>query len=172
MCKKRKQLTLFINESESKAIETTREIFNPKQYAIIKSHVTLGREDELEPLEKIIQNLKKLNLKYLTIDLGDVARFSNGKGVIITAIGKNEQYYKLRKLILDSTVEIPKKPEPHITLMHPANSTCTDEIFEQIKKCTYPKKVLFSKISLIEQEIGMKWTILEEFELSTKMEHK
>jgi hypothetical protein len=47
MSKKRIQLTLFVGEPESVAIEHIRKMFNPLQYALIKAHVTLCRADEL-----------------------------------------------------------------------------------------------------------------------------
>ena len=45
---KRKQLTLFLEASEAESIERIRKEFNPKQFALIKSHITLCREDEIE----------------------------------------------------------------------------------------------------------------------------
>lgn len=168
MTKKRIQLTLFLDNIESKEIEGIRKKFNPEQYKLIESHVTLCREDELEQIEKVILNLKKLDFDYVTIDFGKVVRCSNEKGVLIPAIGDNKQFQKLREKILHEVVEKPRTHEPHITLMHPRNSNCTDEIFKQIEKCYFPDKIKFKKISLIEQEIGAKWNVLEEFKLERK----
>jgi 2'-5' RNA ligase len=165
MGKKRMQLTLFIDENISGAIEQIRKEFNPQQYELIKSHVTLCREDELEPVEKVMQNLEKLNFKYIAIDFGHAVRFSDGKGVLIPAMGDNDQFQKLRELILQGVIIDPGNPEPHITLMHPGNSTCSDRIFEQIEKTELPNKLEFRKISLIEQDEKNKWKILKEFEL-------
>ena len=52
-----------------------------------------------------------------------------------------------------------------ITLMHPRNSTCNDEIFEEIKNIPFPTKLTFKRISLIEQEINKEWKIIKEFDL-------
>ena len=49
--------------------------------------------------------------------------------------------------------------------MHPRNSVCTDEIFRQIQQIEFPKTLAFSKISLIEQQDGNKWQVIEEFNL-------
>lgn len=87
---KRIQLTLFIDETESKEIEQIRQEFNPEQYQLIKSHITLCREDEIEQIEKVILNLKRLKFNCLTIAFGKVVRFSNEKGVLIPAIGNCE----------------------------------------------------------------------------------
>jgi 2'-5' RNA ligase len=166
MSKKRIQLTLFTDEKESKAIEKIRKEFNPEQFELIKSHVTLCRETELEPLENLIQTLEALDYKYITINFGPPVRFCNGKGVLIPAIGDTDQFQKLRELILSGIIIDQGNPTPHITLMHPRNSTCTDGIFEQIENTGFPDKLAFRKISLIEQEEKNKWKILKEFELN------
>ncbi len=165
MHKKRIQLTLFIDEKEAEAIEKIRKEFNPKQYELIKSHVTLCREDELDQIEKVILNAEKLNLDGIIINFGEPVRFLNGKGVLIMAAGNNKPFQELRKKILHGTTLSVTTHQPHITLMHPRNSTCTDAIFKQIAAHHFPHKIKFSKITLIEQEAGMKWNILKEFDL-------
>ena len=162
---KRLQLTLFIDADESQLIEKIREKFNPEQSKLIKAHVTLCREDELEQIEKVISSLEKLDVGHITIDIGNVIRFSDGAGVLIPAISDNQQFYQLRETVLQGLIEQPRKQEAHITLMHPRNSTCTDAIFEQIEKIQFPNKIEFRKISLIEQGIGKKWNVLREFAL-------
>jgi 2'-5' RNA ligase superfamily len=169
MLKKRIQLTLFVSEKDSLQIEKIRQQFNPAQYALIKSHVTLCREEELEQLERVIDNLEKLEHEAITIEFGSAVRFANGAGVLLPAIGKHDEYHQLRKKILCGITDKPGTPEPHITLMHPRNSLCTAEVFEQIKGRTLPAKLTFSTISLIEQEPGMKWQVLREFMLKSKV---
>lgn len=162
---KRTQLTLFINEKDSAEIEKIRKEFNPEQYKLIKSHVTLCREDELNPIEKVLEALNNLKQRPITIDFDVVTRFADGKGVLLPASGNNQQFFDLRKAILQNTNHNPAKQEPHITLMHPRNSTCDDRIFEQIQKFEIPGQLIFHKISLIEQIDGGPWSILQEFEL-------
>jgi hypothetical protein len=168
MLKKRIQLTLFVSENDSVQIEKVRKQFNPAQYALIKSHVTLCREEELEQLEMVIDNLEKLEHDAITIAFGNAVRFANGAGVLLPAISSLDAYHNLRGEILQYIINKPGTPEPHITLLHPRNSLCTDEIFEQIKRYSLPAAITFSTISLIEQEPGMKWQILREFELRNK----
>ncbi len=168
MLKKRIQLTLFISENDSVQIEKIRKEFNPVQFALIKSHVTLCREEELEQLEMVIDKLEKLEHEAITIDFGSVVRFANGAGVLLPAIGHQKEFYNLREQILHGIIGNLGKPVPHITLMHPRNSLCTDNIFEQIKNYNLPAKLTFSTISLIEQEPGMEWQVLREFELRNK----
>ncbi len=166
MKQRRKQLTLFIDESQSEAIEEIRLTFNPKQYALIKSHVTLCREDELEELGFILRALSSLNHAPIVLPLGSIKRFAENKGVLIPTIGENIDFHHLRAKILTGLVDVPRIQKPHITLMHPRNSTCTDQIFDTIKQISLPQRLLFTKISLIEQEIGKKWHTLSEFELA------
>jgi 2'-5' RNA ligase len=163
MSNRRIQLTLFVSENESGIIERLREEFNPEQYALIKSHVTLCREDELETIEKITQQLTVLNHGLITIDFRKATRFSEGKGVLLPSRGDNKSFQELRATILAGLTGKRRMHEPHITLMHPRNSTCTDEIFEQIEKFILPGRLTFRKISLIEQADGNKWEVLREF---------
>jgi asparagine synthetase B (glutamine-hydrolysing) len=162
---KRIQLTLFIDGNEATEIERIRKEFNSEQYDLIKAHVTLCREDELEQIEKVITNLKKSDHACITVYFVNPVRVSDGKGVLLSGAGNNEPFQNLREKILNGIIETPRIHEPHITLMHPRNAACTDEIFAQIEKYSFPKRIEFKKISLIEQEPGMKWSVLKEFEL-------
>ncbi len=159
----RRQLTLFVNPTDAQEIEVVRKRFNPIQQALIACHVTLCREDELENLYAIIANLKKLEAPAISISFGPVTRFEQGKGVMLPAYGENESFHQLRSKILTGVVETIRKPEPHITLMHPRNASCTDEIFANIQKQNFPSKIAFTQISLIEQIDGGKWSVLQEF---------
>ncbi|MEZ4685975.1 MAG: 2'-5' RNA ligase family protein [Bacteroidia bacterium] len=167
MERNRKQLTLFINEPNG-SIEKIRAKFNPVQYNLIKAHITLCREDEIEPIGEIIQRIKSISLERpIRIELGKAERFADGKGVYISSLGNNKEFEELRKLVLGQR-ELKKEQVPHITLMHPRNSTCTDPIFEQIKNYDFPSELQFEKVSLIEQIHGGKWHILQEFEILQK----
>lgn len=167
MNSRRIQLTLFVGENYSGEIETIRRKFNPLQYSLIRSHVTLCRENELEQIERVLHNLERQNYTPVTIEFGNVIRFSEGKGVLIPANGSNDQFYDLRKQVLDGVIANPGNHEPHITLMHPRNSTCTDETFDQIGRISLPKKIEFTKISLIEQKEHTRWNILREVEINS-----
>ena len=164
-CMSRTQLTLFLPAPASIQIEAIRRIHNPAQYALIKAHVTLCREDELMPIEAVLRNLASLEQAAITVDFGPVVRFSEGKGVMLPAIGNKEPFQQLRAAILRGIIENPRRHEPHITLMHPRNSTSTDAIFEQIARHVFPTSIQFGKISLIGQEMGKEWQVLQEFEM-------
>lgn len=67
---KRRQLTLFLLESESFEIENCRKKFNFEQYKIIKGHITLCREDEIEQIDKIRANIGNLNFDSFDLEFG------------------------------------------------------------------------------------------------------
>ena len=163
MHKTRQQLTLFITD-QNEAIEKIRAEFNPIQYRLIGAHVTLCREDEIETLDKVVRNIKSLNLdEPIRIEFGSPERFDNGKGVLIPARMKSNEFYELRKAVLNGINEFPNENLPHITLMHPRNSTCTDMIFSQIKNYKLPTELSLDTISLIEQTNEGRWTVVEQF---------
>lgn len=159
----RKQLTLFIGEPESEIIEKVRGKFNPFQSELIRCHVTLCREHEIDRLDLIKENLNSLTYKKLTIQFGNAVRFNEGKGVLLPANEESSEFQQLRKHILKGIVNDPEKPLPHITLIHPRNAICTDVVFDEITELTFPETITFDRISLIEQVNGKKWNILEEF---------
>lgn len=159
------QLTLFVDEKHSVAIEGIRQHFNPQQYRLIKAHATLCREDEIEPIEAVLYNLTKQILPKISISFGRAIRFSDGNGVLLPANDNLHSFRTLRSQVLHGIIEAPRNHEPHITLMHPRNSTCTEEIYQQIAKITLPSCITFEKISLIEQLDQGPWKIIQEFDL-------
>jgi 2'-5' RNA ligase len=161
----RRQLTLFIPDG-NETIEKIRATFNPIQYNLIPAHVTLCREHEINPVEKAIENIRFITRdKPIRIAFNPPERFDNGRGVFIPAKKENTDFHELRKTVLKGLVEFPLEYLPHITLMHPRNSTCTGTIFEQIKRYELPTELIFDTISLIEQHNGGRWVIIEQFPL-------
>lgn len=162
--KTRRQLTLFLDPVAAEPLEILRKAFNPAQHALIKAHATLCREDELEALDLVIENIAKIQREPFTLEFGAPIRFSEGNGVLLPAIGDLSPFHQLRADILRGIFENPRIQEPHITLIHPRNASCTDAIFAQIQQAALPRTFVFSKISLIEQEIGKVWKVLPAFE--------
>ena len=161
----RRQLTLFLDQADAGTIEHIRNQFNPRQSELIKSHVTLCREKEIGNIERVLGNLIRLEEIEISIQFGPVIRFDEGKGVLIPGQGNNLRFQQLRARILQGVIDRPEKHAPHITLMHPRNSCCTDDIFHQIAKMTLPQRLIFQKISLIQQEENSPWEIIREFDL-------
>lgn len=162
----RRQLTLFLAHKDAENIEKVRELFNPIQSSLIKSHLTLCREDEIENMDAVIHNLTHLQSGTITISIGEVERFDNNKGVLLPIQSGNVDFQGLRQAILSGIIENPRQLVPHITLMHPRNSTCTTEIFSEIQKVNFPTQLTFSSISLIEQINDEKWQVVKEFPLN------
>ncbi|MCX6318900.1 MAG: 2'-5' RNA ligase family protein [Bacteroidetes bacterium] len=163
----RRQLTLFVQPDDATVIEQIRQTYNPLQYEIIKAHVTLCREDEIENLDHVLSNLHviKKTQPGISIEFGKVSRFDNGKGLFLPAGNDSYDFDNLRRQVLSGIIQHPRKQAAHITLMHPRNSTCTDSIFELVSQCDFPAKLQFRQISLIEQENGGSWKTLMNFEL-------
>ena len=159
----RRQLTLFVNKKDAQEIENIRKRFNLEQYNLIDSHVTLCREDEIENLSIVLDNLQQLDIPKIVIQFEKVTRFDNGKGVLIPSSGNNEEFHHLRSKVLTGLNMPVRRHEPHITLMHPRNCTCTDEIFKAIQKINLPISLSFDTISLIEQLNGGQWQTLETY---------
>jgi hypothetical protein len=164
----RRQLTLFVETKDAEQIELIRQEFNPRQFEIIKAHVTLCREDEILNLENVKSNLIFLTQTDINIEFGKIERFDNGKGLFLPATNDNEEFDNLRRRVLSGIIDNPRKQKAHITLMHPRNSTCTDNIFRQLGTINLPTKLNFKKISLIEQKGCGKWKILQEFNLTAR----
>ncbi len=161
----RRQLTLFLDYKYSFEIEKIRKQFNPIQYSLIKSHVTLCRDEELDEIVSVLKNLQDLNYLPIELAFGNVTRFSNGDGVMLASFGDVSAFEGLRKAILKNIISEPKELHPHITLMHPRNSKCNDEIFRIIKRHLFPETIYFNEISLVEQVKGGKWNIVDKFDL-------
>lgn len=159
----RRQLTLFVKKEDAAVIESIRSRFNPVQQELIDSHVTLCREDEIADLEKVLKNLRTNKLNAITIQFGPAIRFENGNGVLLPATGDNHVFQQLRLKILEGTASSIRRQDPHITLMHPKNATCTDEVFEIIQQTIFPQALSFAEVSLIEQINGGAWKMLDNF---------
>jgi 2'-5' RNA ligase len=162
----RRQLTLFVDPKDAINIEQIRNEFNPRQFEIIKAHVTLCREDEIQDLDMVISNLMLYTRtkSSFIIEFGPMERFDNGKGLLLPATKDHQDFKTLRKKVLSGLTDNPRDQKPHITLMHPRNSTCNDHIFQQIGKVALPTKLAFQQISLIEQEVdGGPWKTLKIF---------
>lgn len=160
------QATLFIDEPFKESIEKIRRKYNPIQYDLIDCHITLLRDDELTDIEKVTNNLLELNEHTLEIDFGKLLRSDGGKGLLIEGKGSNNSFHSLRaKLLANTQTNNISILHPHITLIHPRNGNCTDEVFDELKKQKLPSRIAFKTISIIEQINGGKWNIVNQFNL-------
>ena len=99
-----------------------------------------------------------------------VGQFADGRGVLLPATGDQPGFHALRRAALSDVVERPRLLEPHVTLMHPRNSTCTDAAFAAIVARALPQRLTFATVSLIEQADGGPWRVLEVFALTDAAE--
>ncbi|MBL0133793.1 MAG: 2'-5' RNA ligase family protein [Chitinophagaceae bacterium] len=162
----RTQLTLFVSPA-NEAIEKIRANYNPVQYALIPAHVTLCREDEILEMDKVTENMRSIKMDSpLSIKFGKAERFNEGKGLWLPAIGNLDSFNNLRKTLLKGIIDSPRPALPHITLIHPRNGSCTDEIFNSLKNIQLPSSLIFDAISIIEQQNSDKWKVINEFKLT------
>ena len=157
------QLTLLVDQADAITIEAIRSRYNPLQQELIAAHVTLCREDEIENINTVLHNLENLNQELLTVFFDEPIRFENGTGVLIPAAANNEAFQQLRKKVLAGVIDEPRMHQPHITLLHPRNSVCTDEIFAAIQQEKLPKQLSFHAVSLIQQTSGGVWVNVKNF---------
>lgn len=165
MARVRRQLTLFLARAAAEEIERLRMTYNPEQSRLIPAHVTLCRDAEVEDLEQVRKNLGRLSWPVLCLEFGPPVRFEDGKGLWLAGVGSLEDFWGLREAVLKGIVDAPARPHPHITLMHPRNSTCTDAIFEVVSGLPLPRRFWFKTVAYIEQVGDAAWRIVEEYPL-------
>lgn len=153
----RRQLTLFVNPRDSVIIEEIRRKYNPAQYHLIAAHVTLCREDELPEVPVLRQHLDNCDNQSISVEFGTPEEFDHGKGLLLPATGDSRDFHNLRSAILQKFIETPRLHQPHITLIHPKNGTCTKEVYDSILQYNLPDRLRFDRISLIEQHNGGAW---------------
>ncbi|MEO5983876.1 MAG: 2'-5' RNA ligase family protein [Ferruginibacter sp.] len=161
----RRQLTLFLEQNDAEIIEKVRQLFNPRQFELINAHITLCREDEIENIEQVILNISELKESEIIFQLGKPKRFDEGNGVYIKIQNGGKKFNNLRQELLRGVINNPREQIPHITLMHPKNSICTDDNFEKISNEKFPASICFKKIYLIGQNYDEKWNVIKLFNL-------
>ncbi|MBG9375918.1 2'-5' RNA ligase family protein [Panacibacter sp. DH6] len=159
---KRQQLTLFLQPRQAAIIEKIRQHYNPLQHALIKAHITLCRENEIAQPDKLWHNMLYGNYAAFELQFGPPERFDAGRGLWLAALPGQQSFIALREGILKKIVQIPHIPTAHITLIHPRNGFCTDEIFKEVAQYNLPGSFYFDEVSLIEQENGGPWKVLRQ----------
>lgn len=114
----RRQLSLFVPEPERSQIDAVRQKFDPKQHAIIPAHVTLYRDEELEPWLSLEKKLFCLESVEIVFELGIPQKIING-GVVIPMLNSSAAFDNLRYKLLGNSCS---RQIPHITLVHPRNA--------------------------------------------------
>jgi 2'-5' RNA ligase len=151
---KRRQASLFLVDQFQ--IEAVRSRYNPIQARLIPAHVTLCREDEVCDWETLRSKLESLRPFEITLTFGIPVR--EGNFVYLPVVDGLDLYQDFRRRVLSKDARIQM---PHLTLIHPRNGVCTDEIFADISATFLaPFRYTFREILLIEQEDGSVWNVL------------
>jgi 2'-5' RNA ligase len=151
----RRQATLYLPGSNRDAVDLLRSRFNPLQAQLIRAHVTLCREDEVENWEHLASRLKVLGPIEVPLQFGTPLR--SGDSVYLPASGSTESFDSLRAALLNKGDVQPRKLTPHITIIHPRNGECDDEKFREICRSIEPFSIVFREVTLIEQINGGAW---------------
>lgn len=150
----RRQITLFVPGSERSRIDAIRQRYNPAQFALIAAHVTLCRDEEV--LEWSVLQARARQMAFIDISLSFGPPVQDDNFVYLPAVGPTDDFHELRVRILDD--EHCRRQDPHITLVHPRNGTCTATQFETIRSFIGSEfTVPFRGLTFIEQFAGAPW---------------
>ncbi len=149
----RRQASLYLREASK--IEALRLRFNPAQAMLIPAHITLCREDEVSDWVDLERRLRALAPVNLNLEFGLPIREDNF--VYLPVVGSTEPFDQLRHDLLGVNGQAPRKHLPHLTIIHPRNGVCTNEIFTEVVASLQPFRATFREISLIEQRDGGVW---------------
>src|SRR4051794_21156339 len=113
----RRQATLYLPSAQAAAVERLRSTYNPEQQALIRAHVTLCREDEVDDWAELADRLASLPSIAVVLSFGAPVRSANL--VYLPTVGSASSFDELRAMPLARPGRALRKHEPHITLIHP-----------------------------------------------------
>ena len=151
----RRQATLYVPPPLDVAVESLRTQFNPIQAALIRAHVTLCREDEVcdwNEIEDCLRAMAKID-----VSLHFETPVRDGNLVYLPSTGSTDSFDALRNSLLSTGDSAARKHDPHVTLIHPQNGTCSKSDFDEISSQCKPFTISFSQVTLIEQVDGGSW---------------
>jgi len=156
----RRQVPLYVPRAEQARIEGIRQQFNSAQFALIAAHVTLFRDEDVHDWSEVQTRASEIGSIHVPLRFGPPVQ--DGDLVYLPALGSTQAFDELRIRILNN--EHCRNQEPHITLVHPRNGTCTTEQFDTIRSLiTAEFTVLFQSLTFIEQVAGGPWHNLHTF---------
>lgn len=155
----RRQASMYLPDVAE--IEELRLRYNPLQARLIPAHVTLCREDEVDDWLVVQTRIKRLLPIQMTIGFGRAVR--HGDLVYLPAVSGIEQFDQLRIQLLAPGFKKVRSQSPHVTIIHPRNGRCTDDIYGEIVERLQPFSWTFREISLIEQTNGGPWAPIAQF---------
>lgn len=155
----RRQLSLFVPEPERSQLDAIRQKYDPKQQAIIPAHVTLCRDEELEPWASLEERLVALRSVEITFVLGAPKQIE-ACGVLVPMANSSTAFDDLRHRLLGDRCA---RQIPHITLLHPRHADGKEHAYEAISHEFLPASVTLTEIALIEQVNGGAWNVLSRY---------
>jgi len=159
---KRRQASMFLTDQFQ--IEALRSRYNPVQARLIPAHVTLCREDEVTDWDVFRTSVDSLCPIEITLTFGIPVREDNFVYLPVQkGLGDLQEFRRtvLRKEARDLS--------PHLTLIHPRNGVCTDQIFADISATIFsPFQYTFREVMVIEQENGGVWHVISRLGIPDK----
>ncbi|MDX1930756.1 MAG: hypothetical protein SFV81_29805, partial [Pirellulaceae bacterium] len=135
----RRQASLFLRDQFQ--IESLRHRYNPIQARLIPAHVTLCREDEVEDWDAFRTRLEALCPFEIVLGFGAPVRENNF--VFLPVLEGVDEFHDFRCAVLTKDA---RKHVPHVTIVHPRNGICTDQIFAEIATSVSSFKYTFREV--------------------------
>jgi hypothetical protein len=161
------QLTLFVPDSGASDLEAVRRSLDPVQARLIRAHVTLCREDELEGLggAELEARVRAFEPGALTLRFGPPEIF-HAHGVLLPCVEGQEAFQALRRWVLSSSTV---RPHPaHITLAHPRNPRAAGNTPMNAAPLERGLAVTFPTVARIRQTGADAWEQLWEHRLAAR----
>jgi 2'-5' RNA ligase len=158
------QLTLFVPDPAASELEAVRRLLDPVQARLIRAHVTLCREDELEGLgsAELEARVSAFESGALTLRFGPPEWFHE-HGVLLPCVEGQEAFQALRRWILSSSTVRPHAA--HITLAHPRNPKAAGNTAMNAAPLERGLAVTFPTVARIRQTGSAAWEQLSEHHL-------
>lgn len=162
----RRQLSLFVPQPVQADLEAVRIVIDPVQAQLIRAHVTLCREDELESVQQVALRARLIDpqSQSITLQFGQAEAFSS-HGILLPCVGGEADFHALRLHLL-CTKDI-RRHAPHITLAHPRNPKAPGNSLADVRARLNTFFVTFASATLIQQVGNARWEELQEFALGT-----
>lgn len=159
----RRQLTFFLPHPVAAHVESVRRIMDPVQGRLIAAHVTVCREDEIAGLDvaALEAGIRHAPMRSLMLRFGPPERF-DGHGMLLGCTAGQHEFRLLRQALLGPAARMMR---PHITLAHPRNPRASGNVLTNASVLEHGLTVTFRTASLIEQQEGQPWRVIDSWEL-------
>ncbi len=157
----RRQLTLFVEGSSAERLDSLRRTLDPVQASLIRSHVTVCREDEILGIDadQLLSLARHWPHGPLSLTFGPARRFG-GHGILLPCQVGSDRFNRLRQWLLrDSSA---RQHEAHITLAHPRNPQSAANTDAALESCPRDLAVTLGAVTLIEQSDTSAWKVIDE----------